>query len=95
MIHFMRNGDKDCKTVWVRVDLPSFNIEEPRAWFSFDCSDPIYAVLLVNQLEKQYHEAVTKARSEAYEKGYTDGKGRKRKEKIFSPCLYLRSPCRK
>lgn len=87
MIHFMRNGDKDCKTVWVRVDLPHFNVEEPRAWFRLDCSDPIYATLLVNQLEKQYHEAVTEARRAAYEDGYKDGRCRKRKEKIFSSHL--------
>lgn len=87
MIHFMRNGDKDCKTVWVRVDLPNFKVKEPRAWFSFVCSDPIYAVLLMNQLEKQYLEAIAEARREAYEKGYADGRGKKRKEKSFRTYL--------
>lgn len=83
MIHFMRNGEKDCETVWVRVDLKDVCVEEPRVWFSMKCDSPIYAVLLLQQLERQYHDAVTATQAKAYEQGYKDGRGRKRKEKWF------------
>ena len=58
-------------------------VERPVYPFVWNTSDENNAELLKEHLHKQLYEAIQKARKEAYEKGYKDGRGKRTRESWF------------
>jgi len=85
MIQFKRNDEPGCTQVVAEIHtgLPTAT---PIFWFSHQCGNAEYAVLLQRHLFKQLRETVERAHQLAYERGWKDAKGRKaRKATGFAP----------
>ncbi len=57
--------------------------------FSFDCKDDVYAALLAEKLRKQLYDSISRAKANAYDRGYSDGRGKQKKETYFSGGLII------
>ena len=83
MIKVVRHGND----VQLKVDafLPTWNT---RVFpFTFHCSNTEYAALLTDRIDDMLREAVRTAREEAYNEGYADGRGKKKRRTFFSSVL--------
>jgi flagellar biosynthesis/type III secretory pathway protein FliH len=60
------------------------NVEKRVLLFEWECEHQYAAELLRIHLEEKYHNLIQAAYRKAYEQGYKDGRGRKRKKTWFS-----------
>jgi len=82
-INFTRNGDKKCTQVIAAI-ATDLDIEKSILCFDWECGTQYAAELLRIYLDKKYHDSIKAAHKKAYEEGYKDGRGRKRKKLWFS-----------
>ena len=85
-ISFSRNGDRKCTQVVAKI-ATDLNVEKSTLCFEWECGTQYAAELLRIHLEKKYHDLIEAAHRTAYEQGYKDGRGRKRKKTWFSHCF--------
>lgn len=81
-ISFSRNGDEKCTQVITKI-ATDLNVEKSLLYFTFECGHQYAAELLRLHLEKTYHDSIQTAHRAAYEQGYKDGRGKKRKKTLF------------
>ena len=55
--------------------------------FEHECGTTLHARLLRDHLRKVISDAMEQARRRAYDQGYADGRGHKRRKTYFSPRL--------
>jgi hypothetical protein len=78
-ISFKRNG------VRVQVNVESLTgVEKSVFPFSYSCSDEADAEIITRHFQRIMSESLTKIRTKEYERGFEDGKRKKRKETWFS-----------
>lgn len=85
-INFTRNGDKECTQVVARIET-DLDVKKSVLEFTWECGTQYAAELLRVHLGEKYHALITAAHRNAYEQGYKDGRGRKRKKTWFSRCF--------
>lgn len=83
MLRVVRNNTE--VRIKVEAFLPTW---ETRVFpFSFNCGDAAYAALLATRINTVIGEAVKTAREEAYNEGYADGRGKKKRNTFFRSVL--------
>lgn len=88
MIEIKTNEKQECNDVFVWVD---FGTQEPSDKslfpFKYTCNDPHFAYLLAAHFQKRLEEAIKQAHRDAYDQGYNDGRGHKKRKKNFLSCF--------
>lgn len=71
------------KQVRVELDLPVPNYAPRILFLYWDCADEIYAGLLTQALRDRMRAELTRIRRDSYEKGFSDAKAKRGKQKYF------------
>ena len=93
MITFQTNGQKGCTTVFAMIDPNIPNLKESLLRFRWEASDEMFASLLVTRLHEEQERLIKKAHKDAYELGYKDGRGRKKKKTWFAGWFCIQICC--
>ena len=81
-LFFGTNGEPDCTEVQMTVEL-DLPIENPSFLWTWAAGSNDRAYLLAREMRNQFQAAVERAHRLAYEQGYKDGRGKKRKKTKF------------
>ena len=89
---FGTNGEKNCTEVQMVVEL-SLPIDNASFIWKWEAGSSDRAYLLAREMGEQFEAAVERAHRLAYEQGYKDGRGKKRKKTAFARGFYDNGVC--